>query len=120
MIDAALAHPPYDRLVELILTPFLKEPATLRVDCEYLPTHARVWVRVAFAEGDRQQVLGGSNRHLYALKTILNAAARPTGQSVYLDIYGGTGNETRTERPPRPGRPSGPRSGGSRPSRPRP
>jgi uncharacterized protein len=120
MTDSAHTHPPYERIVALLLKPFLSEPAALRVDCEYLPTHARIWVRIAFAEGDRQRVLGGGNRHLYAIKTILTTAGRQAGQSVYLDVFGGTGGEPRagraerserserTERRDRPERPSRP------------
>jgi uncharacterized protein len=115
MTDSAHTHPPYERIVALLLKPFLSEPEALRVDCEYLPTHARLWVRIAFAEGDRQRVLGGGNRHLYAIKTILTTAGRQAGQSVYLDVYGGTGGEPRaarsehrdrTERRERPDRPN--------------
>jgi uncharacterized protein len=97
MIDSA-AYPPYEQIVGLLLKPFLAEPAALRVDCEYLPTHARVWVRIAFAETDREKVIGGSNRHLYAIKTILTAAARQAGQTVYLDVHGGVGGEPRAAR----------------------
>jgi uncharacterized protein len=97
MIDSA-AYPPYEQIVGLLLKPFLTEPTALRVDCEYLPTHARVWVRVAFAKTDREKVVGGSNRHLYAIKTILTAAARQVGQSVYLDVHGGVGGEQRAAR----------------------
>jgi hypothetical protein len=64
--------------------------------------------------------LGGGNRHLYAIKTILTTAGRQAGQSVYLDVFGGTGGEPRagraerserserTERRDRPERPSRP------------
>jgi uncharacterized protein len=97
MIDSA-AYPPYEQILGLLLKPFLTEPTALRVDCEYLPTHARVWVRIAFATTDREKVVGGSNRHLYAIKTILTAAARQVGQSVYLDVHGGVGGEQRVAR----------------------
>jgi uncharacterized protein len=97
MIDSA-AYPPYEQIVGMLLKPFLTDPTALRVDCEYLPTHARVWVRIAFAETDREKVVGGSNRHLYAIKTILTAAARQVGQSVYLDVHGGVGGGQRAAR----------------------
>jgi uncharacterized protein len=110
MSDTA-AYPPYEQIVGLLLKPFLTEPAALRVDCEYLPTHARVWVRIAFAETDRERVVGGSNRHLYAIKTILTAAARQAGQTVYLDVHGGVGGEPRAERTRPPvEKPAAPRS----------
>jgi uncharacterized protein len=97
-MSATASYPPYAQIVGLLLQPFLTDPEALRVDCEYLPTHARVWVRVAFAEVDRERVLGGGNRHLYAVKTILTAAARQAGQTVYLDIHGGVSGEAKTER----------------------
>jgi uncharacterized protein len=81
-------NPQYDKLVSFLLQPLLDAPEELRINCEYLPAHARVWVRVAFQAADREKLLDGSSRHLYAIKTIVSAAARVAGQSVYLDIYG--------------------------------
>ncbi len=116
MTESSLGqNPRYDKLVSFLLRPLLSEPEELRIDCEYLPAHARVWVRIAFQQADREQLLNGSSRHLYAIKTVISAAARVAGQSVYLDIYGsesrarGTGERTerqgrgdsRAGRPPR-------------------
>jgi predicted RNA-binding protein YlqC (UPF0109 family) len=81
-------NPQYDKLVAFLLQPLLDEPEELRINCEYLPAHARVWVRIAFQPADREKLLNGSSRHLYAIKTVVSAAARIAGQSVYLDIYG--------------------------------
>jgi uncharacterized protein len=81
------SHPPYQKLVAALLQPFLSQPEALRVDCEYIPTHARVWVRIAFAAIDQETLVAESNRHLYAVKAVLAAAAREAGQSVYLDLY---------------------------------
>jgi uncharacterized protein len=86
-------NPQYDKLVAFLLQPLLDEPEELRINCEYLPAHARVWVRIAFQPADREKLLNGSSRHLYAIKTVVSAAARIAGQSVYLDIYG---SESRT------------------------
>jgi uncharacterized protein len=86
-------NPQYDKLVAFLLQPLLDEPEELRINCEYLPAHARVWVRIAFQPADREKLLDGSSRHLYAIKTVVSAAARIAGQSVYLDIYG---SESRT------------------------
>lgn len=98
-------NPQYDQLVAFLLKPFLAEPEELRINCEYLPAHARVWVRVAFQPADREQLLDGNSRHLYAIRTVLAAAARVAGQSIYLDIYGSE-NRTRPsgERPERSNR----------------
>jgi uncharacterized protein len=86
-------NPQYDKLVAFLLQPLLDEPEELRINCEYLPAHARVWMRIAFQPADREKLLNGSSRHLYAIKTVVSAAARIAGQSVYLDIYG---SESRT------------------------
>ncbi len=81
-------NPQYDKLVAFLLQPLLDEPEELRINCEYLPAHSRVWVRIAFQPADREKLLDGSSRHLYAIKTVISAVARMAGQSVYLDIYG--------------------------------
>jgi uncharacterized protein len=80
-------HPPYQQLIAALLQPFLSQPAALRVDCEYIPTHARVWVRMACAEVDKEKLVAVGSRHLYAARAILAAAAREAGQSVHLDLY---------------------------------
>jgi uncharacterized protein len=80
-------HPPYQQLIAALLQPFLSQPTALRVDCEYMPTNARVWVRVAFADIDQEKLMATGSRHLYATKAILAAAAREAGQSVHLDLY---------------------------------
>jgi uncharacterized protein len=81
------SYPPYQQLIAALLKPFLSQPEALRVDCEYIPTHARVWLRISFAEIDQEMLLVTGNRHLYATKAVLAAAAREVGQSVYLDLY---------------------------------
>jgi uncharacterized protein len=81
------SHPPYEQLIALLLRPFLSEPAVMKVDCEYMPTHARVWVRISFADTDREKVAGEGNRHLYATKAVLSAVAREAGQTVHLELY---------------------------------
>lgn len=99
-------NPQYDKLVAFLLQPLLDEPEELRINCEYLPAHARVWVRIAFQPADREKLLNGSSRHLYAIKNVVSAAARIAGQSVYLDIYGSESRATRApgERSDRQGR----------------
>ena len=81
------SHPPYQQLIAALLKPFLSQPEALRVDCEYIPTHARVWVRISLAEIDLEMMVATGNRHLYATKAILAAAAREAGQLVHLDLY---------------------------------
>jgi uncharacterized protein len=92
-------NPQYDKLVAFLLKPLLDEPEELRINCEYLPTHARVWVRIAFQPADREKLLDGSSRHLYAIKTVVSAAARVAGQSVHLDIFGSESRSRQTSEP---------------------
>jgi uncharacterized protein len=115
-------NPQYDQLVSFLLRPLLSEPEELRIDCEYLPAHARVWVRIAFKQVDREQLLDGNSRHLYAIKTVISAAARIAGQSVYLDIYGSSKTRAPGDRSERQSRDDGrasrpPRSNVSPPRR---
>lgn len=81
------SHPPYQQLIAALLKPFLGQPEALRVDCEYISTHARVWVRVSFAATDQEMLVAADNRHLQAIKAVLAAAAREAGQSVHLNLY---------------------------------
>jgi uncharacterized protein len=105
------SNPPYQQLIAALLKPFLSQPEALRVDCEYIPTHARVWVRISFAEIDREMLVATGNRHLYATKAVLAAAAREAGQSVHLNLYdpnAGARRSATSESPPasRPSTPS--------------
>jgi uncharacterized protein len=103
------SYPPYQQLIAALLKPFLSQPEALRVDCEYIPTHARVWVRISFAEIDQEMLLATSSRHLYATKAVLAAAAREAGQSVHLDLYDPNAGARRfTERSFSESRPSSP------------
>lgn len=83
--------PNYGQLVKFLFQPFLTAPETLNVDCEYMTNRARVWIRVAFPEVERGTVFGRGGRNIYAIRAVLEAAAAAVGQSVYLDLYGGSG-----------------------------
>ncbi len=104
------SHPPYQQLITALLKPFLSQPEALRVDCEYIPTHARVWVRLRFAEVDQTMLVTTDNRHLHATKAVLAAAAREAGQSVHLDLYDPNAGARRlaTSESPPASRPSSP------------
>lgn len=116
--------PNYGQLVKFLFQPFLNAPEAVNVDCEYMSNRARVWIRVAFPEADRAAVFGRGGRNIYAIKTVLEAAAAAVGQSVYLDVYGAVsaksedGERGGGERPHRSSgsgrRPSGRYSGGGR------
>jgi uncharacterized protein len=81
------SHPPYQQIIAALLKPFLSQPESLHVDCEYIPTHARVWVRMSLAAIDQEKLMVAGNRCLYSTKAVLAAAAREAGQSVHLDFY---------------------------------
>jgi predicted RNA-binding protein YlqC (UPF0109 family) len=82
-------NPDYPRLVRFLLEPFLNVPHALKIDCEYLNDRSRVWMRLAIAEEDKARALGRGNRHLSAIRAILNAAAASISQSVHVEIFGG-------------------------------
>jgi uncharacterized protein len=88
-----VAIPDYVRLVRFLVEPFLESPNSLRVDCETIPSKPRVWIRLAFEGEDKGRVFGRGGRNIHAIRTVIEAAARAAGQSVYLDIYGGIGAE---------------------------
>jgi hypothetical protein len=75
-IKSLTTNPNYVGLVKFLVQPFLESPESLSVDCEMSQTLKRAWVRIAFNSIDKEKVIA--------------AAAELAGQSVYLDIYGGT------------------------------
>jgi len=81
-------EPDYALLVKFLIQPFLESPDSLSVDCEFFPTTAKVWVRVAFEGEDKGRVFGRGGRNIQAIRTVIAAAAAASGHSVYLDIYG--------------------------------
>ena len=80
--------PDYEELVKFLVGPFLERPDSLRIDCEFLPTSNRVWVRMAFEGDDRGRFFGRGGRNIQAIRAILEGIAKTVGQSVCLDIYG--------------------------------
>lgn len=91
--QAQAASPDYAGLVQFLVLPFLEKPSSLRVDCEASPSKPRVWIRVAFEGEDKGRVFGRGGRNIQAIRTVIEAAAKASGQSVYLDIYGCSGLE---------------------------
>jgi len=76
--------------VKFLVQPFLESPESLSVDCEMSQTLKRAWVRIAFNSIDKEKVFGRGGRNIQAIRTVISAAAELAGQSVYLDIYGGS------------------------------
>ncbi|MBC6477382.1 MAG: KH domain-containing protein [Hormoscilla sp. GM7CHS1pb] len=81
--------PDYEELVRFLVEPFLESPEALSVDCEISSSGPRVWIRLAFDVADKGRVYGRGGRNLQAINQVLTAVARASGQSVYLDVYGG-------------------------------
>lgn len=85
--------PDYTALVRFLVLPLLESPSSLKIDCEIIPSNPRVWIRLAFEGEDKGRVFGRGGRNIQAIRTVIEAAAKAAGQSVYLDIYGGIGTE---------------------------
>lgn len=108
--------PDFPGLVKFLLEPFLESPNSLKVDCEISSTRPRVWIRLAFEGEDKGRVFGRGGRNIQAIRAVIEAAATLAGQSVYLDIYGGTPTEHESGPPRDMGRRPSPRT--PSPSRP--
>ena len=86
-------RPDYEGLVRFLVAPFLDSPESLQIDCERLASRPKVWVRLAFEGSDKGRVYGRGGRNLQAIVTVLQALARMSGQSVYLDVYNSMDSE---------------------------
>lgn len=114
-------HPDYVGLVRFLLEPLLDSADTLRVDCEVSSNQTRALVRLAVDGPEKGRAFGRGGRNIYAIRTVLSAAAQAAGQTVHLDVFGGIphGSEGEREHSPRSashGRPD--RRDGDRPPRP--
>jgi uncharacterized protein len=89
--------PDYVGLVRFLMEPLLEFPDSLSINCEQANQSKRVWIRVAFEETDQGRVFGRGGRNIQAIRTLLDAAAKGAGQSVYLDIYGSQEHQQRQE-----------------------
>ncbi len=90
-IKSSPASPNYIGLVRFLVQPFLESPESLSVDCEISYTLQRAWIRIAFDSTDKGKVFGRGGRNIQAIRTVIAAAAGVAGQTVYLDIYGNSG-----------------------------
>ncbi|MBW4507078.1 MAG: KH domain-containing protein [Scytonematopsis contorta HA4267-MV1] len=101
--------PDYVGLVRFLIQPFLEDPKTLSIDCEFSASLQKTWIRIAFDNADKGRVFGRGGRNIQAIRTVITAAAAAAGESVYLDIYGSSGgrdgipdDDDREERIPPP------------------
>jgi uncharacterized protein len=81
------SSPDYEGLVKFLLEPFLEESESLSIDCEYLNSSNKIWLRVAFNTADKGKVFGRGGRNIQAVSTILKTAATNVNQYLYLDVY---------------------------------
>ncbi len=77
----------YVGLTRFLLEPLLEQREALRIDCEMAANQRRVWLRTAFAAGDRPRVLGRNGRTLQAIRRVLTTAAGLAGQEITLEVY---------------------------------
>lgn len=96
------SSPNYEELVKFLLAPFVESPESLKVDCERSSGNSKVWVRVAFDSPDKGRVFGRGGRNLHAVRATLAALARVSGESAFLDIYGGIGSLREGDASPAP------------------
>jgi predicted RNA-binding protein YlqC (UPF0109 family) len=88
-VDPSGNTPNYSELLHFLLEPLLNPSESISVDCEQLNSTQRVWLRLAVDTEDKGHIYGRGGRNLTAIRTVLNAAAKATQQSIYLDVYGG-------------------------------
>jgi len=89
-VDPSSNTPNYGELLRFLLEPLLNPSESISVDCEHLNSTHRVWLRLAVdTEEDKGHIYGRGGRNLTAIRTVLNASAKATQQSVHLDVYGG-------------------------------
>jgi uncharacterized protein len=80
--------PDFIGLVRFLLQPFLDEPKSLAIDCEYIESTQKIWIRVAFEGTDKGKVFGRGGRNLQAIRTVLAQTASLAGKSLNFEVYG--------------------------------
>jgi uncharacterized protein len=81
-------NPNYVELVRFLVTPFLEFPESLTVDFETYGSQHKVLVRMAFASSDKGRVFGRGGRTLEAVRTLVEATAKLSGQTAHLEVFG--------------------------------
>ena len=116
--DQIAGSPDYEKLVRFLIEPFLEEPSSLKVNSEINPNSRKIWLRIAFDQGDRGKVFGRGGRNIQAIRTAIKTAAAAHNDSVFLDIYSDEPPKSDDHR--RNGRSSGDYRRRSSPSKPAP
>lgn len=89
--------PDYQALAHLLIEPLIS-PAKLRMDLETTCAGQKVWLRLAFDPKDRGRVFGRGGRTMQAIRQVMMAAAQLAGQSLYIEVYGDSGEQNREGR----------------------
>jgi uncharacterized protein len=85
--DQIAVSPDYEQLARFLIEPFLEDPQSLSINSEINPQRKKIWLRVAFDQGDRGKVFGRGGRNIQAIRTTILTAATAHDESVFLDIY---------------------------------
>ncbi len=85
--DHLAGRPDYEQLARFLIEPFLEDPQTLSINSEINLNKKKIWLRIAFARGDRGKVFGRGGRNIQAIRTTIQTAAVAHNESVFLDIY---------------------------------
>jgi uncharacterized protein len=79
--------PDYERLVRFLIEPFLDDPKSLYINSEIVNDRKKIWLRVAFDNGDRGKVFGRGGRNIQAIRNTLKTAGAVNQEVVFLDVY---------------------------------
>ena len=108
-VSTADAKTDYEALARFLMHPFLDKPEQLKFHVENLAGGKKLWLRAAFDEDeDKGRVFGRGGRNIKAVRTVLAAAAKLSGMTVNLSVFG----EPEPERSGRGSEGRGGRSGG--------
>jgi predicted RNA-binding protein YlqC (UPF0109 family) len=80
--------PDFSGLVRFLLEPFLDSPDSLKIDCETLQGHSKVWIRVAFSDEERGKVFGRGGRNIQAVRQVVRATAQLSGWTASFEVFG--------------------------------
>ncbi len=79
--------PDYERLVRFLIEPFLEGPKSLYINSEIVNDGKKIWLRVAFDNGDRGKVFGRGGRNIQAIRNTIKIAGAVNQEVVFLDVY---------------------------------
>lgn len=79
----------YEALAHFLMAPFLDNPAALKFHVETLAGGKKLWLRAAFDETeDKGRIFGRGGRNINAIRTVVAAAAKLSGMTVNLSVFG--------------------------------